>query len=132
DIGNAFSFSRGGAGRFADQVNSAVTLATVYLKPGHLPTRVFTNAATTIIQGAAGPLQLAKSVKLWHVLSHEDRMRALAAAGQSGYEAMPHEGTGLIGKGATAGAQWWAKHADAPFRFASFAYEARKGGYTTQ
>jgi hypothetical protein len=29
------------------------------------------------------------------------------------------------------GAKWWAKHADAPFRFNSIAYEARKAGFDT-
>lgn len=130
DVGNAFSFSRGGAGRFADNVNSATTMATVYLKPGHFPTRVFTNAATNLIQGSAGPIQIAKTVRLWRALSHEDRLRSLAAAGQPGYEAMPHEGAGFVGRSATKGAHWWAKHADAPFRFASLAYEARKAGYS--
>ncbi|MFL5914123.1 MAG: hypothetical protein ACJ752_00590 [Gaiellaceae bacterium] len=131
DLGNAFSFSRGSAGRFADNVNSAVTLATVYLKPGHLPQRTLTNATTVAFQTSLNPLALKDAVTLWRQLNHEDRLRALGAAGQGGYEAMPHDGTGFIGRQATKGANWWAHHVDAPFRFANIAYEARRAGYRT-
>lgn len=127
---------RGKAARSADNINSAVTAATVYFKIGHFPQRVLTNTVTTLIQGAAGPFELARSVKLWKQLSPEDRSRALGAAGQHGYDSMPHnEGVGAIshfvGGRAKSGSNWWAKHADAPFRFASIAYEARKAGFDT-
>ena len=122
-------------GRQLDNVNSAVTAATVYFKVGHIGTRVLTNAATNIIQGSADPLSVARSVKLWRALTDEDKARALAAAGQHGFAALPHEGVGRIGgavaKTAAAGAKWWAKHADAPFRFNSLAYEARRAGFKT-
>ena len=122
-------------GRQLDNVNSAITAATVYFKVGHIGTRVLTNAATNIIQGSADPLSVARSVKLWRALTDEDKARALAAAGQHGFAALPHEGVGRIGgavaKTAAAGAKWWAKHADAPFRFNSLAYEARRAGFKT-
>jgi hypothetical protein len=133
-LGDLAKPARGPGGKIArtfNNVNSAVTAATVYFKIGHVGTRVFTNAATNIIQGSATPLQIAKSVKLWHALSDEDKMRALAAAGQHGFQAMPHEGASLASKVAGTGAQFWAKHADAPFRFNSIAYEARKAGFDT-
>lgn len=128
--------ARGSLARAADNINSSVTAATVYFKLGHFPQRALTNATTSIIEGAAGPNQLLKSWDLWHELEPEDRQRALGAAGQHGYSAMPHnDGVGMlsrfIGGKATAGSNWWAKHVDAPFRFASIAYEARKAGFDT-
>lgn len=41
------------------------------------------------------------------------------------------EGESLAARFATKGAQWWARHADAPFRFASIAFEARRAGFKT-
>jgi hypothetical protein len=131
DLAKPAAGPRGRVARMADNVNSAVTAATVYFKIGHVGTRVFTDAATNIIQGSAKPLEIAKSLDLWKQLDHEDRVRALAAAGQHGFDAMPHEGTSATSKVATKGASWWAKHVDAPFRFNSIAYEARKAGFNT-
>jgi hypothetical protein len=122
---------RGRIARSVDTVNSAVTAATVYFKVGHIGTRVLTNASTNIIQGSAAPLQMRRSYKLWEQLDEEQRVRAFAAAGQHGFASLPHEGTNLVARAATRGAQWWAKHADAMFRFNSLAYEARKAGYST-
>src|SRR5262249_12650161 len=83
---------RGPRARKVDAVNSAITAATVYFKVGHIGTRVLTNAATNIVQGSAAPRQLAQGVRLWRALPWDDRLRALAAAGQHGFAAMPHEG----------------------------------------
>lgn len=118
-------------GRQIDNVNSAVTALTVYFKIGHVGTRVLTNAATNIIQGSTSPKQLAHSWKLWHSLADEEKARALAAAGQHGFAALPTEGANIIGQMARGGAKFWAKHADAPFRFNSLAYELRKADYKT-
>lgn len=118
-------------GRQMDNANSAVTAATVYFKVGHMATREFTNAATNIVQGSATPLQIKQSLSLWHALSDEDKARALAAAGQHGFASLPHEGTSLIARIAGKGAQFWARRSDAPFRFNSLAYEARKAGLSS-
>lgn len=122
---------RGGWAKGFDSVNSAVTAATVYFKIGHLGTRALTNAATNIIQGSAAPVEIGRSVTLWHALSDSDKLRALAAAGQHGIASLPHEGTNWVARVATHGANWWAKHIDAPFRFNSIAYEARQAGFDT-
>jgi hypothetical protein len=122
---------RGRIARTADTINSAVTAATVYFKIGHLGTRALTNAATNIIQGSAAPTEIARSVTLWKALSPVDKARWLAAAGQHGMQAMPHEGVNLVAKAATTGANWWARRIDAPFRFNSLAYEARRIGVRT-
>jgi hypothetical protein len=118
-------------GRFADNVNSAVTAATVYYKVGHIATRVLTNAAANLIQGSLRPFELAKGVQLWRALSDTDKLRAIAAAGEGGLHALPHEGASLIARGAARGASWWSRHADVPFRFNSLAYEARRVGIET-
>lgn len=131
DLAKLPAGARGRIARSADNVNSAVTAATVYFKIGHVGTRVLTNASTNIIQGSAKPLELAKSVGLWKELSPLERQQALAAAGQHGFASMPHEGASKVGQVATKGANWWAKHADAPFRFNGIAYEARKAGFDT-
>lgn len=131
DLGRFRPTPHGKIASKVDAVNSAITAATVYFKVGHIGTRVLTNASTAIIQGAAAPFELAKSVRLWRALPDEDKLRALAAAGQHSFAAMPHEGEGFAGRIAGRGAQFWARHADAPFRFASLAYEARRAGYRT-
>jgi hypothetical protein len=136
DLGKPGPGPRGALGAATDKTNTAVTSATVYFKLGHIGTRVFTNAATNIIQGSATPLQIAKSNTLWHALTDMERAKALAASGQHSFAALPMtDESGLLSKGISAagraGAQWWAKHADAPFRFNSIAYEARKAGFDT-
>ena len=122
---------RTGLTKGINTVNSAITAATVYFKIGHLPTRTFTNAFTNIVQGSAKPAEIGDSVRLWKQLSYRERQEALAATGQHGYAAMPHEGTNVVARVAGRGADWWARHIDAPFRFNALAYEARKAGITT-
>jgi hypothetical protein len=118
-------------GKFMDAVNSGITSGTVYYKPGHAATRLGTNFVANVIQGSARPDHIKASINLYRALSPEDRARALAASGQHGFEAMPHEGEGIFAKVATKGARGWAKYADARFRFNSIAYEARQAGYRT-
>lgn len=122
-IGNAF-----------DNTNSLITALTVYFKVGHVFTRGLTNAATNAMQGSLRPDELVKGGLLWKHLTEDERMRAVAAAGQQGFAALPHEGSaGLIGRGiagtARGGSRFWARHFDAPFRFNSLAYELRRVGY---
>lgn len=140
----------GRVGRFMDNVNGAITGATVYYKVGHIFTRVFTNAATNIMQGSARPDHIAQSVKLWHALTEDERQQALAYAGTHYYEAAPGAtGTTKVAAGMAKGLhipftdialrtksgeavlspQWYAHNIDAPFRFNSIAYEARQAGY---
>lgn len=131
---------RGRIEKFADTVNSAVTTATVYLKLGHLPTRLLTNLSTNVVQGSAPdlvktavgsvlePLGIAKSVTLANKLSDEQKLDLLAATGTHGYQALPHAGTNLIARVATKGANAWARHIDAPFRLNAILYELRDIG----
>jgi hypothetical protein len=125
-----------GTGRAVDNVNSAVTSLTVYFKVGHVGTRVLTNAVTNLIQGSLAPHEFAASIKLWKALSPEDKARMLAGAGQHGFAALPHEGSeGTVGQFvsgmARGGSRFWARRADAPFRFNGLAYELRKAGFKT-
>lgn len=134
DLGKPSPMPRNKFMRGSDTINSAVTAATVYFKIGHVGTRVLTNASTNLIQGSLNPVAIGKSLHLWRTLTDEEKARALAAAGQHGFAAMPQEvGAGVVGHAvgvaAHGGAQWWARHADAPFRFNSIAYEARKAGF---
>jgi hypothetical protein len=131
DLARAPRGPRGLIGRQVDNINSAVTAATVYFKIGHVGTRVLTNAVTNIIQGSASPLQIKASNQLWHSLDDTQKAEALAATGEHGFAAMPHAGVSRVSRVAGKGASWWARHADAPFRFNSLAYEARKAGFDT-
>jgi hypothetical protein len=131
DLAQAGPPAFGRIARTVNTINSGVTAATVYFKVGHIFTRSFTNAAANIIQGSARPGEIAKTVRLWQELTPEERLQALGASGTHSVEALPHEGTNAIARGATKGAQWWARRIDAPFRFNSVAYAAREGGYTT-
>jgi hypothetical protein len=145
--------TRGEAGRpgkYADNINGAITAATVFYKIGHIFTRTLTNAATNIIQGSARPDQIASSVRLAHALSPDEMTQALSYAGTHYYEAAPGAtGSTVVARGMSKGLhipftdiafrdkagnavlspQWYARTIDAPFRFNSIAYEARHAGY---
>jgi GNAT superfamily N-acetyltransferase len=137
-------------GRFADNVNGAITAATVYYKIGHVTTRVMTNAATNLMQGSLRPSEMARSWDIFHELTPDERQEALAYAGTHYYESAPGaQGGTVVGKGMQKGLhipftdkalrtkagiavmspQWWAHNVDAPFRFNSISFEARKAGY---
>jgi hypothetical protein len=137
-------------GRFADNVNGAITAATVFYKVGHLFTRVFTNAAANIMQGSASRGEAAKGVTTFHDLTPEEQLQLHAYAGANYHESAPGaSGTTLAARGMQKGLhipftnkawrtdngvavmspQWWAHVIDAPFRFNSIAYEIRKAGY---
>jgi hypothetical protein len=140
----------GKIGRFADNVNGAITAATVYFKVGHFFTRYLTNASANIMQGSAAPWQIARSVSLWHDLTDAETSQALSYAGTHYSEAAPGATGGtIVGRGMQKGIhvpftdvswrtksgvgvmspQFWATHVDAPFRFNSIAFEARQAGY---
>ena len=117
--------------KVGDQINAAVTAATVYLKLGHFPTRVLTNATTNILQGSARPSEIAKSVKLTKGLSETEVHELASVTGTHGYAALPHEGMSRIARVAGKGANWWAGHVDAPFRINAVLHELRQRGFTT-
>ena len=125
-------------GRFFDNLNGAVTGATVYFKIGHFGTRYLTNAATNIMQGSAAPLSIKAAVEVWHDLSPDERLQSLSYAGTHYYEALPGaEGESRVSRAIQHGIgskhvmapQWWAAYVDSPFRFNSLAYEVRKSAY---
>lgn len=137
-------------GRFADNVNGAVTAATVYYKIGHVFTRVFTNASTNAMQGSLRPSEMAESWHTFHELTPDEVQEGLAYSGTSYHESAPGSTGGTaVGRSMQKGLhipftdkslrtrsgaavmspQWWAHHVDAPFRFNSIAFEVRKAGY---
>ena len=117
-------------GRALESINGAVTAATVYTRLGHIFTRALTNAATNIMQGSAMPQHIAHAVQIWRQMTDEEKWRTLAAAGQPGFESLPSS-MNKVGRFASRGAQWWAQHIDAPFRFNSLIYELDRAGYRT-
>lgn len=124
-------------GKLMDNTNAAVTALTVYFKLGHAFTRVFTNAATNIMQGSLRPDQYAKNLGLWRSLSKAEQDRLVAAAGQQGFAALPVEAgtegpiSRAVAGAARGGARVWAQYADRYFRANSLMYELRKIGYDT-
>jgi hypothetical protein len=123
--------ARGKVEKFADAVNSAVTSATVYLKLGHLPTRLLTNLSTNAVQGSFSPREIGKSAHLAHELTDAQKLDLTAATGTHGYQALPHAGAGAIAKIASKGANAWARKIDAPFRLNAILYELRQIGIDT-
>jgi hypothetical protein len=123
--------ARRGIERAADTVNSAVTAATVYFRLGHLPTRLLTNLSTNLTQGSLAPDEIGKTFKLARALSDEQKQELVAATGTSGYQALPHEGEGVVSKIAASGARRWARRVDAPFRLNSILFEMRQIGIDT-
>jgi hypothetical protein len=119
--------ARSKVGTTADAINAGITSGTVFFKPAHVPQRFITDAITNVIQGS---LPHAKAnYNLWQQLSDRDRLRALAAAGVHGYQAMPHEGDFVTARMARAGSNFFAKYVDSGFRANSLLYEARKAGF---
>ena len=127
---------RSGLAKVADTVNSAVTQATVYLKLGHFPTRFLTNFATNAVQGSAKdalltPFGIGESAKIAEQLTETEKEELASVTGTHGYQALPHQGTNIVARGATRGANFWARHIDAPFRLNSILYELRQAGFNT-
>jgi hypothetical protein len=140
---------KSGVEKFFNALNSAVTQATVYLRPGHLGTRSLTNATTNLIQGSFAPLELratAKTVQEMGGLESERAREWAASTGEGASQALPHEGASWFARGgkvrvpgtqkvlnlsAEAGARWWARHIDMPFRLNAVLSEMRDIGYTT-
>lgn len=115
-----------------NDVNSAVTAMTVYFKLSHIPQRLTTNAATSVISGALfSPASLRAAVQLRKELSDREYAEAVSASGVHGYMALPHEGTSKIADVASRGANFYAHRIDSPFRFLNLVHEARKAGFGT-
>ena len=125
---NVHSLGNDPVTRAVHDVNSAITAATVYLRPGHMATRFLTNAGTNIIQGSANPLQVGRSLLLWRAMSETEKRQSLAIAGEAGFSALPASAS-RVGRIAGRGAQWWARRVDSPFRFNSLMYELGRAGY---
>lgn len=129
ELGKPGMAPNGNIMRTIDTVNAAQTAATVYFKLGHVATRAGTNAVANLIQGSLNPVAMSHAYRLWEKLTPLERVRAMAAAGEGGIHALPAEGMNTVSQVARGGALWWSKHFDAPSRFLSLAYEARKAGY---
>jgi hypothetical protein len=115
-----------------NDVNAAVTAATVYFKLSHIPQRITTNATTSAISGALfSPLSLRTAMQLRKTLTEREYAEAVAASGVHGYMALPHEGTSAIAGLASRGANFYAHRIDSPFRFLNLVHEARKAGFDT-
>jgi len=119
-----------------DAINNASKTAIVYAKPGHFATRFVTNATLNILHGAANPLGIGRSVRVWAKLSEEEQLQVAALGGQGYVHAVfdPQEAEGRLGRlagtAAGKGALLWA-HVDTPFRVNAVLYELRRAGFTS-
>lgn len=125
--------ARGPFGVLADDINRAVTAATVYFRVGHLPTRFFTNATTNLIQGSLNPKELGNSSEVSYALTEQERRELVALSGPGGYKGvLPSQIQGTLGKGVVSrGANWWHKNIDSGPRMNAVLYELRQRGITT-
>lgn len=131
------SISRSTGGNVVDSINSAVTDATVYFRPGHLPTRFFTNATTSLMQGSMHPIEMGKNATLAMKLTEKERRELVASQGAGGSRgvlpsnvqmALPRKGIQLL---TSKGADIWHNNVDAPFRLNNVLYELRQRGIDT-
>lgn len=130
------SVARSKLGNAVDNVNRAVTTATVYLRVGHLPTRGLTNFTTNVIQGAAHPKEIAQSATLAHDLTEQEQRELVGVTGVGSYQSVnPNEIQGLAPVGrfqkfVGGSANWWHRHVDSRFRENAVLYEFRQAGIT--
>lgn len=130
------SVARSKLGNAIDNVNRAVTTATVYLRVGHLPTRGLTNFTTNVIQGSAKPTEIRASALVAHDLTEQEQRELVGITGVGSYQSVnPNEIQGLapVGrfqKGVGASANWWHRHVDSRFRENAVLYEFRQAGIT--
>ena len=115
-------------GKLVNDLNSAVTAATVYFKLSHIPQRLATNATTSLLNGALLPDNLRFAIKLRKALSDQEFGELAASTGTHGYQALPAEGTSKAATLARKGAGFYAHKIDAPFRFLNLVHEARAAG----
>jgi hypothetical protein len=130
-------------GKQFNNINSAVTAATVYLKISHIPQRLATDATTSIFSGSLfSPKSLRLAMQMRKELGEATYENAVQLTGVHGYIAMPHEensfasrtamhGIKVKGRTVAPGAEWYAHVIDSPFRWLNLTHEARLRGLTT-
>lgn len=112
-----------------NDINSAITGATVYFKLSHIPQRFATDATTSLLHGSLfSPKSLRSAMELRKGLSEQEFNEAAALTGTHGYQALPAEGESKVAHAAQKGAGFYAHRVDAPFRFLNLVHEARKAG----
>jgi len=115
-------------GKAVNDLNSAVTAATVYFKLGHIPQRFTTNATTSLLAGALDPANFRAAIKLRKALSQQEYGELAASTGTHAYQALPAEGVSKVARIAQRGAGFYAHRIDSPFRFLNLVNEARAAG----
>lgn len=114
-----------------DAIVNAEKNAIVYLKPAHFAQRAGTNAFFNLVQGSANPRNLAIAAR-WAAQMPDDLVQEGMAVGGQGYaQSLAGADVGIGSKIAHAGAKFYAHATDAPSRWSSVVYEARKAGFNT-
>lgn len=122
--------ARSGFTKRVNDLNSAITGATVYFKLAHIPQRLATDATTSLLNGALKPSNLKAAALLRKELSDREFHELAASTGTHGYQALPSEGDSKVALLARRGAGFYANKIDSPFRYINLVNEARKAGIT--
>lgn len=117
--------------RTIDAINNASRIAIFYAKPAYALPNIIGNLALTLIQqGFAAPANLARAARINARLGPELAARIDTLMGEGIAMALSSDrGAGAAAVQKIAGG--WSKVIDAPFRRASFLYEADRLGYKT-
>lgn len=114
-----------------DAINNASKIAILYLKPAYVAPNLLSNVAMNFVQqGFSAPANLARAAKLWKSADPETVRLVLAGAGE-GKISVLDSSVGRASKAAHAAAGFWQKPVDVIPRLASFLYEARRDGITS-
>lgn len=115
-----------------DEVNNAMKIATLYLKPAYAVPNLLGNIALNLVQqGFAAPGNLARAARLSAHVDKGTLLRVDELMGEGVAAALRGEGARPLGRAATFAAGKWSAVVDRVPRRASFLYEAKKAGYST-
>ncbi|MGH3034636.1 MAG: hypothetical protein ACRDON_08790 [Gaiellaceae bacterium] len=120
----------GGAATVADEINAAMSVAILFLKPAYaVPNTVGQAFLALAHQGALAPWNMAQAVRLYKALSPEERSSLRAAAGLGLAKAVQVERSRVARGTRDVLAGGWSKVLDSPYRWPAFIHEARMLGY---
>lgn len=127
---NQYAAGRGALSTI-DAINNASKLAILYLKPAYVAPNLLSNVAMNLVQqGFAAPVNLTRAAKLWAHADPETVNSVLASMGE-GKISVLDSNAGVASRVTHKAAGFWQKPVDVLPRLASFLYEARRDGVTT-
>jgi hypothetical protein len=123
---------KGKAISVVDELNNAMKIQTLYLKPAYALPNLLGNVALNFVQqGFAAPKNLYDAARFSSKADPETLAMVDELMGEGIASALGGEGGGPLGRAARFGAGKWSAVVDRVPRRASFLYEAKKAGYRT-